>query len=127
LSSNAPGFQHLFAEAPSPIVTAVGRFDYQYLLGRLDESEFFDFDRANDARSLSAAQLSWQAEADGERWPVVGIARAVMANGPPRLATMLDFARDVGRPWSRPADAASGRDQILTLFARWLFPAEGAE
>lgn len=127
LSANAPGFRQLFVEMPQPLATGVGRFEAQYLLGELKESEFFDFDRGNDARSLSAAILTWRAPDGWGAWPTLGVARAVMANGPPRVGTLLDFARDVGRPWARASDTTSGREQIFQLFAHWLFPAEGFE
>jgi hypothetical protein len=127
LSAHGPGFEHIVVESPAPIDTRFGAFEYQYLLGRLEESEFFDFDRSNDVRSLSAAAVTWQAPRATGEWPTIGAARAVMATGAPGLRTTLDFAQNTGRPWSRPADAASERDQIFLLFARWLFPAQGAE
>jgi len=127
LSANAGGFAHLFVEAPAPIETRIGRWEYQYLLGRLDESAFFDFDDANNGRSLSAAAVTWQAPERFGEWPTLGVSRAVMSRTGPGLATVLDFARDVGRPWSRPADSSGGRDQVLALFMRWRFPQQGVE
>ena len=127
LSANAGGFPHLFLEAPAPIETKIGNWEYQYLLGRLDESELFDFDDTNNGRSFSAAAVTWQAPERFGEWPVIGVSRAVMSRTGPGLATALDFLRDVGRPWSRTADSISGRDQITTLFTRWRFPTQGAE
>lgn len=127
LTSNAPAFQQLFVESPTPIATRFGAIEYQYLLGKLRESEFFDFDPSNDVRSLSAAAVTWRAPEQLGNWPTIGMARAVMAQGPPGMATAIDFARNTGRPWSRPSDASTERDQIFEMFARWLFPEQGVE
>jgi hypothetical protein len=127
LSSNAPGFGHFFIESPSAVKTRVGDFEYQYLLGTLRESEFFDFNGANDARTLTALGLTWRAPGEDNPWPTVGIARAVMSRGGPTTDDLLAFGRNVGRPWSRTADSAYARDQILTVFSRWLFPEQGVE
>ncbi len=127
LSANAGGFPHLFVEAPKPIDSKIGRWEYQYLLGRLDESEFFDFNDANDGRSFSAAAVTWQAPERYGEWPVLGISRAVMSRRGPGLATALDFMGDVGRPWSRSEDSSGWRDQITALFTRWRFPEQGVE
>lgn len=127
LSAQGPGFAHLFVESAKPITTRLGDFEYQYLLGRLDESEFFDTLSANDGRSLSAVALTWRAPGRLGNWPAVGVSRAVIAQQGPGVATMLDFGRNVGRQWSRPADSTSQRDQIFALFARWRFPEQGVE
>lgn len=127
LSANAPGFAQAFVESPSPIRTRVGAFEYTLVLGRLQESEYFDFDEDNDARSLSAAALTWRPGSGEQPWPTIGFSRAVMARRAPGLSTLFDFARSVGRPFTRTADSLKHRDQITSVFARWLFPAQGAE
>ncbi|MDQ8145879.1 MAG: hypothetical protein P3A32_07455 [Gemmatimonadota bacterium] len=130
LSSHAGGVPHLFAESRRPWETRLGAFAGQYLLGRLRESPYFDADPANDVRSLSAFALTWRPPGDSaQRWPTLGVARGVMAVGGPRLGTVLDAWRDVGRPVSDPADIArrGGRDQVTSLFARWVLPEAGAE
>ena len=130
LSSHAGGFPHLFAEARRPWRTRAGDWTGQYLLGRLRESAFFDADRGNDARSLSAFVLTWRMPNDtAGHWPTLGVARGVMARGGPRIGTALDAWRDVGRPVSDTLDIGrrGGRDQITALFARWVLPEARAE
>jgi len=127
LTANAPPFAHVFVESPAPIVTRAGEFEYQMLLGRLRRSEFFSPSGSDNERALSAFALTWRAPRALGDWPTVGIARAVMGTNAPGLDDILMFGHDVGRPWTRPAEAARGRDQILLVFSRWLFPAVGAE
>jgi hypothetical protein len=127
LTANAPGFGHVFLETPAPITTRVGHFEYQYLLGTLRESEFFDYASDNDARALSAFAVTWRAPDALADWPTVGIARAVLSNGGPSVDDVLAFARNVGRPWSNNADTIFAREQIFIAFARWLIPRAGVE
>jgi hypothetical protein len=55
LSGNAQGFPHVFIESVRPLGVGVGSAEFQLLWGRLAESEFFDFDPANDRRALTGA------------------------------------------------------------------------
>lgn len=127
LSSNAPAIEQIFLESAAPIQTPLGQFGYTYLLGRLNESEFFDFKSENDQRSLSAASLNWTPPPSWSLLPDLSLSRAVMARQSPGMATALDFARNVGRPWSRPADTLSQREQITTVAALWRVPEAGVE
>jgi hypothetical protein len=128
LGSQGPGFSHLFAESRTPWRTPAGDFEVQYVLGSLRESDFFDFDEGNDIRSLSAAAVTWRPpEGLDALLPEIGLARGVMAAGSPQFRNALDFLRDAGRPFADSADATRGRDQITSLFARWLIPASGFE
>lgn len=125
LGSNAPPFRQLFLESDGPIETRAGRFEYQWILGELDESEFFDFDTTNTRRSFSAVAVTWHPGGATSAWPTVGVARGVIAQGPAGIFTALDAFRNVGRPWSRVADTVQRRDQITTLFFRWHVPERG--
>src|SRR5690606_16536278 len=61
----------------------------------------------------------------------LGIARAVVAERSPGenpLPALFDAFRNVGRPGSAVApDTLADADQILSLFARWVFPGAGFE
>ena len=126
LSNNAPAFDQVFVEAPRPIETALGRVSYVYVLGRLEESAFFDDDPQNDRRVISAALVSWDPTARFPLLPVLGITRAVISDREPGLAAAATLFADAGRPWARPADSTRGLDQITGLFALWRAPAQGA-
>jgi hypothetical protein len=130
MSNNAPGFPHAFLRTRSPLASRLGRFEGVWLLGGLQESSHFDFDPANDHRSLSALAIVFS-----PRWEPnlsVGLARAVFASSPGRVpppGAALDVFRSVGNPAAERGDtlAAVERDQLFSLFARWVFPASGFE
>jgi hypothetical protein len=123
LSNNAPGFPHLFAKTAHPIQTRAGSFDAQWILGRLNESDYFDFNASNNTRSLSGAALTWRTPVDSGL--TFGLARLVMgarSNNAFPVGAAFDFLRTVGH-----ADAdtlapvgANARDQITSLFGRWV-------
>jgi hypothetical protein len=129
LSANAPGFAHAFLEMPTPWRTRAGSFEAQSLVGTLRESAFFDADRSNDARALSALAVVWRPAERFAFLPTLGIARAVMAPGTAGIDDLLGAVRDVGRPVTTPEDLArhGARDQITDLFLRWTVPESGVE
>lgn len=53
LSGTAPGFAHVFVESLRPIDVWLGDAEFQIFYGRLDESDYYDFDASNDHRALS--------------------------------------------------------------------------
>jgi hypothetical protein len=130
LSSNAPGFEHAFLRTGRPVETRIGAFSARWLVGTLQESDFFDDDDSNDLRSISMLGLTWQPAF--ERDITVGVARAVFAPTGSHGEALGDFAqvfRDVGQPNGEQAfsPANSGRDQILSVFLRWVFPGDRLE
>lgn len=125
LSNNAPGFPHAFARPAHPVTTRWGTFDARWLAGWLTESFFFDANSTNATRSISMAGLSWQPP---RTTLVLGAARSVFAPVRSQGAAMthvLDFLADVGHPNARPMSDSTmtpGRDQLLSLFFRWVQP-----
>lgn len=148
LSNNAAGFPHAFLRTARPLRTAVGSFEARWMVGALRESAYFDTVSSNDHRSLSAAALTWApAGVDGL---TLGAARMVIAparNATQPFARWLDVLANTGRPNAvRPvsaeperwpaddprfplADSATppGRDQLMSLFFRWVLPDDGLE
>jgi hypothetical protein len=125
LSNNAPGFPHLFLRTGAPIETGVGAFEGRWLVGGLSESSFFDANDENDLRSISLLALTWQ-----PRWVrnvTVGAARAVFARASgwdDAAGSFTQIFSNVG-PTDPPQDA--DRDQLFSLFFRWVFPHDGFE
>lgn len=123
LSNNAPGFPHLFFRTGHPISTRVGDLDFRWLVGGLSESSYFDTLSTNDLRSLASIaanlQTAWNPNLS------VGVARSVYGattgwgNVPWRWFDVL--ARTTA------PDSAEGKDQLFTLFGRWVFPDDGLE
>lgn len=144
MSSNAEGFPHLFLRTASPVRTRFGAVEGKWILGGLTESLFFDTLSDNDFRSLSGFAATFRpAVAPGM---VVGVSRVVYANVAGRRE-IPGHALDVLTRWDHPqppvktvnpADstrrdsvlvwpAEPGREQLLSVFGRWVFPRDGLE
>lgn len=132
MSDNAAGIPRLELRTPHPISTRIGRFEAQWFVGALSESQYFDTTKTNDVRSIAGAAVTWQ--------PVfqpaltLGVTRAVYAtsNGyGPVPFRWLDVFASTGQPSNHAlADSTltpGGRDQLFSLFARWVFPDDGFE
>ncbi|HEX6573590.1 MAG TPA: hypothetical protein VF042_01350 [Gemmatimonadaceae bacterium] len=132
LSSNAGGFPHAFVRTSHPWKNRVGSVEARLLIGGLTESHWFDTTDVNNVRSISAFALTLRP--NFQKNLVIGGARAVYATttGWGRVPrNFLDAFSNVGRPNNRAlADSVQtpgGRDQIFSLFARWVFPDDGFE
>jgi hypothetical protein len=53
LSGTAPGFAHVFVESARPHNVWLGAAEFQLFWGRLEESDYFDYDPDNDRRALA--------------------------------------------------------------------------
>ena len=131
MTNNAAGVPHAFVRTARPVRTGIGEFEARLIVGRLSESGFFDLDESNDDRSLSAAVVTY-----APRWQptlAVGVARAVYAPASGSGAVLghaLDVFGAFDRPGARPeVDSAftGGRDQLTSVFARWVLPSVGWE
>ena len=133
LSNNAAGFPHIFIRTARPWRNRFGSLEARLLVGGLTESKWFDTTQANNLRSLSAFALTFRPAM--QRNLVVGAARAVYAtnkDGWDRIpGRLFDAFAATGRPNNRPlADSSlmpGGRDQLYSLFGRWVFPDDGFE
>ncbi len=132
LSNNAPGFPHFVLRAMRPLRTRIGDVDFRWIVGGLTESAFFDTTSTNNLRSITAGAVSLHLrKPDGL---TVGVTRSVWqtASGwgdvPVRW---LELFHAVGWPNRVPLSdsllSPGGRDQIYSLFARWVMPESGFE
>jgi hypothetical protein len=130
LSNNAPGFPHLFVRTKTPLRTRAGVFDAQWIVGQLTESDFFDNDSLNNRRTIAGVAATWRPPFDTGF--TLGVARLVIGaerGNAFKPAAAFDVLRSAGHldadtTAAVPADA---RDQIFSVFARWLLPAAGFE
>jgi hypothetical protein len=133
LSDNAAGFPHLFIRTARPWRNRFGSVEARLIVGGLTESKWFDTTQANNLRSLSAFAFTFRP--NFQKNLVVGGARSVFATnkgGWDRIpGRLFDAFAATGRPNNRPlADSSltpGGRDQIYSLFGRWVFPDDGFE
>jgi hypothetical protein len=132
LSNNAPGFPHYFLRTAQPIRTRFGDFDARWLVGGLTESGFFDTTSTNNLRSITAGALSFR-----PRKPAgltLGVTRSVWetATGWGQVPLRwFELFHPIAWPNRVPLGdsllAPGGRDQIFSLFARWVMPESGFE
>ena len=132
LSNNAGGFPHFFVRTAKPWVTRIGSVEARLLVGGLTESEWFDTTSTNNVRSISAFAFSIRPRF--EKNLVLGGARAVYGTVKGWNSVgghLFDAFSNVGRPNNRTlGDSAlspGGRDQVFSLFGRWVFPDDGFE
>lgn len=131
LSDNAPGFPHAFIRTGRPLSTPVGVIEGRWIVGGLEESDYFNNDPTDDVRSLSAFSLTWKQRRSSGL--TLGIQRSVFApvdgyGGVP--GNSFDFLTGVGHPNALPATDSTqtpGPDQIFSVFAHWALPRYGLE
>ena len=127
----ASGFPHAFVRTARPLRTGLGDVEARWIVGALEESPYFDLDPTNDARSIAAAGVTLRVRADTGL--TLGLARSVYATADDAATAFLrplDVLQATRRPNARPiADSTltEDRDQIMSLFARWVFPRARAE
>jgi hypothetical protein len=132
LSNNAPGFAHGVIRTAHPIHTRLGNIDARWLVGGLTESKYFDTVSTNNVRSLAAIAATLETAWDKNL--TFGVARSVYATSNGWGAVpfrWLDVFANTHRPDARAvSDTAlkpGGKDQIFSLFSRWVFPSDGVE
>lgn len=135
LSNNAPGFPHLFLRTGRPVKTPVGNLEVRWLVGALTESRYFDTVTTNNLRSIASIGATLQTRWDPNL--TVGIGRSVYATARRHSDIALRwtdvFAVAARRNLNildqvqRGDSIPGGRDQIFSVFARWVFPKNGAE
>ena len=126
MSNDAPGISRAFVRTSRPLRTGAGTFAARWFLGELTESGYFDSIATNNRRSITALAITWTPR--GVPDLTLGFTRAVYAplGGEGILAHAFDMLRDRGARFA-PGDSVStpSRDQIFSLFGRWVFPADG--
>lgn len=132
LSNNAPGFPHLFIRSDKPVKTRVGELEGKLLVGGLTESRYFDTLATNNVRSISAAAITFRPNL--QRNLVLGMYRSVYGTtsgwdvvGQHFLDAFSHATRNSKRLLSDSTLKPGGKEQILSLSARWVFPDDGFE
>jgi hypothetical protein len=128
LSNNAPGVPRLFVRTTQRLQTRFGAFAGRTMIGALTESRFFDTADSNDLRAVNGVLVTFRPAIDTGL--TLGLSRVVIAptsSGAGALSHLVDvlFRWDASAPES--GSGGRGSDQILSLFARWVFPASGFE
>ncbi len=144
MSNNAPGFMHLTFNSTRPVNTPIGSFEWQLVGGRLNESGYPGLDttvlksfgikprvKRHDWRYYNALTVNYQ-----PRWfpgLSLGGARAYSSYSgdmslkyPKQWIPVFNFffKDKVG---GETADPGVERDQVVSVWARWLLAKEHAE
>jgi hypothetical protein len=132
LSNNAPGFPHLLLRNSRPLGVRGGDVEFRWLVGGLSESPFFDDTPGNNTRSIASAVVVLRPRVVDNL--SIGLARSVIgtSTGWRQIPfRWLDVLHVGGHPNDgAPYDSTlspGGRDQLFSIFARWVLPASGAE
>lgn len=124
LSNNAPGFPHLFLRTARPLKTRLGDVEMRWLVGGLTESAYFDTDTTNNTRSLASIAATLQTHWDPNL--SFGFARSVYATATGWSQVPWRWF-DVLARTSRTKLQTPSKDQLFSLFGRWVFPSDGVE
>lgn len=120
LGNTAGGIPHAFIRTPRPLHSGVGDIEGRLIVGSLTESIYFDTVAGNDQRSISGLVLTFAPK------PLpgltVGLARMVIAPVGGAGESMAHVA-DALTTWNGGND----RDQLSSLFFRWVAPESGFE
>jgi hypothetical protein len=140
MSNNAPGFGHITFNTTSPVKTFIGHFEWQLIAGRLknsgilppDTSRTFEgtplyLPKNNSDRYINALVLTWQ-----PKWVkglFLGFSRSFYQYTSSLPKTLNGYLPVFGAFFknSNTDDAELGRDQMLSLFFRWVLQKEQAE
>jgi len=132
MSDNAAGIPRLELRSTQPWSTSVGVFAARWFVGALQESKYFDDDPHDDVRSLAAAVVTWRPAF--QPWLTIGLERSVFATATGYGQVPLrwfDVFANTGHPNDHaPTDSSltpGGRDQLIGIFGRWVFPTDGVE
>jgi hypothetical protein len=132
LSNNAPGFPHVFLRTSHPLATRFGLVEMRWLVGGLTESKYFDTVSTNNVRSLASIagsiQTAWNPNIS------IGFARSVYSTAtgwgqvPGRWLDVFARTAHTGDATSQdPSTRPTRKDQLFSLFGRWVFPSDGVE
>ena len=130
MSNNARGFKHITLNSVRPIHTSAGSLEFQVIAGRLDGSGFSTLEndpKYSDWRYLSAAVISYQ-----PKWVpglFLGLTRGFQAysNDIKKLGDYIPFFIPYQKANRDVLEEPFGRDQLTSVFARWLFVKAHAE
>lgn len=120
LSNQAAGIPHAFVRTARPLRSRFGDIEGRLIVGGLTESLYFDTIPGNDVRAVNGLALTLTPR----RVPTltVGLARLVIAPVGGVGETIGHFA-DVISTWN----GGDARDQLSSLFVRWIAPESGFE
>jgi hypothetical protein len=133
MSNNAAGFPHGTIETSHPLDIGIGHVEALWMFGRLQGTKWFDSTVADNGRYITGAALTYSPSATPLKGLSLGAARVFYAEVPPggvgRDEYLLVFQTPLKAAFAT-GDNHTGddtRDQMISLFGRWVLPASGFE
>jgi hypothetical protein len=131
LSNQPPGFPRAFLATGRPVDVGFGRVEFHWFWGALAESRFFDLVDTNDTKYVTG--LAFDLEIDPVPGLYLGGARLFYLDWPTtgldggELFLVFQGVTKVSQETPENPTGDDDRDQMLSLFARWVLPASGFE
>ena len=140
MSNNAPGFAHLTFNTTSPVKTAIGSFEWQLIGGVLENSGItpadtgrtFDGQRlyqpkTESNRYINAMVFTWQPK--WTRGLHLGLSRSFYQYNSNLTSSLNSYLPVFGLFFKKNTrdENSFGRDQLLSLFFRLVFPESKTE
>lgn len=130
-SNNGPGFFHTFFGTYEPVQTPIGNFEWRLLGGRLLESKYFDDFEDNNKRFLNGLIISYSPSfIPGLHLGGTRIIQKYFNQNSIGFTDFFDVFQPLLKENFQSEENPRGdvnTHQILSLFARWIFPSYGME
>lgn len=132
LSYNAPGFKQIDIGTYEPLNTVIGSFEFNYFLGFIKKSKFYD--SRSDNRLHTYVSIAGVYSPSFAKGLSLGVNRLFIEDYPEDSAMLFDQAVKVINPFFKetlieidPTLSAQPDNQMFSLFFRWAFPKNGFE
>lgn len=131
MSNHAPGFPHAFLGTSGSVDVGLGRLEARWLTGYLEESAYFDTRPDNDERFVTGAAVVFAP--GGVRGLSLGATRMFvlsLIDKRPTLEDHLLLFQELFKKGLASSENPSGldaKDQMLSVFGRWVLPESGFE
>lgn len=133
MSNNAGGFPHAFLGTERALDVRIGKLELLYTVGLLEQSSFWIAERPDSLTTRWMSALGFVFEPRGTPGLYLGASRVFQAYVPEGGVGLGDLTA-VFQPLTKSSlrteenpDADDRRDQLISLFARWVFSASQAE
>jgi hypothetical protein len=132
VSYNAAGFKHVELGTYNPIRTILGSFEFNYFLGFINKSDFYD--QRTDNRLNTYVSVAGVYSPSFIKGLSLGVNRLFIEDYPDNQTMLVDQAIKVINPFFKetlieidPTLSAQPDNQMFSLFFRWAFPKNGFE
>lgn len=130
-SNHAPGFYHAYLRSREPLKTAIGRFEWYYLAGKLHESDFFEEADREPERLITSLMVGYSPPfAPNLQIGAVRMFQQYYPAGGPGLSDLGMVFQHILKQRFATEENPTGEDdvhQLLSLLGRLHFPEAGIE